>query len=98
MEWSRRESTPRPCAACRWVYRRFVADGATLWLEQHTAGQVEGPSTWAVFGHDGEYRGTAALPTGFRLLAVRGDRVLGVWTDDLGVEYVRVHELVEVGG
>ncbi len=78
------------------AYGRFVAGEETLWLEQHTAGQLDGPSTWAVFGHDGEYHGTAALPAGFRLLAVRGDRVLGVWTDDLGVEYVRVHELVEV--
>jgi len=77
------------------AYGRFLAGDETLWLEEHTAGQTEGPSRWAVFGHDGEYRGTAALPAGFRLLGVSRDRVLGVWTDDLGVEYVRVHELVE---
>lgn len=77
------------------AYGRFVAGDDALWLEEHTAGQVDGPGNWAVFAHDGEYRGIATLPAGFRLLGVWGDRVLGVWTDDLGVEYVRVYGLVE---
>jgi len=75
------------------AYARLVAGDEALWLEEHTAGPPSGARRWAVFGHDGDFRGIAELPAGFRLSDVRGDRVFGTWTDDLGVEYVRVHRL-----
>jgi len=75
------------------AYARLVAGDDALWLEEHAAGPSTGPRRWAVFGHDGDFRGIAELPAGFRLSDVRGDQLFGTWTDELGVEYVRVHRL-----
>lgn len=80
------------------AYGGLVAGDESIWLAEHRAGRAEGRTRWAVFGHDGDHHGTALLPAGFRLLDVRGDRVLGTWTDELGVEYVRIHRLVAAEG
>jgi len=37
--------------------------------------------------------GSIELPLAFRLLSVRGDRLYGVWQDELGVETVRVYRI-----
>ena len=34
------------------------------------------------------------MPSGFEVLRIGGDYVLGLWKDDLGVEYVQMYELV----
>lgn len=45
-------------------------------------------TTWDLYGSDGFYVGTATLPAKFRAEAVDGFVVVGVWADDLDVEYV----------
>ena len=49
--------------------------------------------TWTVLDGDGEVVAKAAVPRGFRLMDIRGDRVVGVSRDELGVEYVEVRAL-----
>ncbi|MDT8369000.1 MAG: 6-bladed beta-propeller [Longimicrobiales bacterium] len=78
------------------AYARFVASDDALWLEEHRAGRSDGLNRWAVLGHNGEFRGIAVLPPGFILHDVQRDHVIGTWTDDLGVEYVRKYRLVTV--
>ena len=48
---------------------------------------------WLVFGPEGELRATLRTPTGFRPHLVRGDTLLGVYTDELGVESVRAYRM-----
>jgi hypothetical protein len=49
---------------------------------------------WMVFD-GGRAVGEIRVPAPFNILDVRGDRVAGVWIDDMGIEYVRVYRLRE---
>jgi len=46
---------------------------------------------WLVFGPDGAVRAEVRTPDGFRPLAIRSDRVWGIYTDDFDVESVRAY-------
>lgn len=48
---------------------------------------------WFILSARGDGVTTLALPEGFRLLDVVGDKVLGVWTDEYDVEHVQVYTL-----
>ena len=52
---------------------------------------------WTAFSSEGVLLGTVRFPEGFRVLEIGERELCGVWTDDLGVEYLRVHGL-EKGG
>ncbi len=49
---------------------------------------VFGTSNWDVFDRTGRYLGMVALPARFTLRAIRGDRIYGLWRDELDVQYV----------
>lgn len=49
---------------------------------------------WLIF-EDGRAVGEVRVPGSLRVMAVRGDRLAGVWTDDMGVEFVRIYRLDE---
>jgi hypothetical protein len=51
------------------------------------------PTRWSVFDPDGRYWGDLTTPARFRVLEIGDDYVLGVWRDDLDVEYLRKYEL-----
>ncbi|MEK9507028.1 hypothetical protein WI460_02380 [Gemmatimonadota bacterium Y43] len=80
------------------AYGRMVVGDDAIWLEQHSGGVTPTVSRWAVFDHDGAFRGTAEFPAEFRLSTVGDGRVVGSWRDSLGVEYARAYALVETGG
>ncbi len=70
-------------AVWREVYDPTLADhDPTLWI-------VNDPSR-AGFG------GTVTLPPGFRPYDIRRDSVMGLWRDELDIEFVRVYDLIEV--
>jgi streptogramin lyase len=52
------------------------------------------PHRWVVFDREGRAPGTVETPAGLDVQAVTKDAVVGVWTDELGVQEVRVHRLV----
>lgn len=52
------------------------------------APDVTQPSIWDRFSSDGEITGAVSMPTNFEPHHLLGDAVLGVWTDEIGVEYV----------
>jgi len=48
---------------------------------------------WVVYTPDGHALGTVTTPPAVRVLEVGGDYLLGVWQDELDVEYVRLYRL-----
>lgn len=46
-----------------------------------------------VFESTGRFLGELRLPYGFRPMEITDERVIGVWTDSLGVEFVEVYTL-----
>jgi hypothetical protein len=74
--------------------RLLVDDAGNLWV-QHTAWPGNVQPEWDVFNGDGQMLGTVRMRAGFRATHVGGDFVLGVWTDEDGVEYVRMYGLAK---
>jgi hypothetical protein len=52
------------------------------------------PSSWDIFNPDGVWLGIVRTPPRFDLYEVGEDYVLGLWRDELEVEYVRKYELI----
>jgi hypothetical protein len=50
---------------------------------------------WTVISADGVFLGTLTMPENFKVLEVAADYVLGVWKDEVGVEFVRVYTLMK---
>ena len=74
--------------------RLLVDDAGNLWVQQ-TAWPGRAPVAWDVFDPRGTLLGTVRMPPAFRATHVGGDFVLGVWTDEDGVEYVRMYRLAK---
>lgn len=80
------------------AYARILADEAgNLWVEEYRPPGGTVPR-WSVFGPAGRWLGDVTLPERFRLLQAGTDFVLGVWRDDLDVEYIRIHRLLKPSG
>lgn len=84
------------------VYQRFLVDRlGYLWVEQYRPSDrgrvglwVEGLPRWDVFDADGRLLGEVEVPSDFNVMEIGSDFVLGVWTDSLRVEHVRVYSLI----
>jgi len=48
----------------------------------------EGSPDWSVFDREGRYLGVVRMPDRFKPMVFRGDKIYGVWRDDLDVQYV----------
>lgn len=85
------------------VYQQFQAGPEeTIWvrrilrpsdlppeeLEDADFQRLSGSPEWEVFDRDGRYLGVVTLPRRFNPLRVRGREMLGVWSDELDVQYV----------
>lgn len=70
------------------------ATGAT-WLRQDV-GPVRrdrGPQHWTIFDRKGRWLGQVVTPARLVVHQVTRDRIVGIWTDNEGVQQVHVHEL-----
>lgn len=78
------------------VISKLVATTAgTVWARLYESPLDEADiNAWHVFGDDGKVLALSETPKTFRLTQVAGDRVIGVWTSDLGVQSVRGYHLV----
>ena len=73
------------------VFSRLLIDeGGLLWAELHRY-DVRRPPRWLVFGPNGEGLGSVDMPAGLNVLQIGQDFVLGVWEDELEVQYLRRH-------
>jgi len=77
------------------AYDRILVDASdNLWVEDYPIPDVS-QREWTVFNATGKRVAALTVPSGFRALEVGRDYVLGVWTDELDVEYVRLFTLVK---
>ncbi len=75
--------------------RLLVDDGGNLWVQRTAWPGAAVQPEWDVFDAEGAMLGTLRMPAGFRATHVGADFVLGVWTDEDGVEYVRMYRLIK---
>lgn len=67
-------------------------------LDGGLAPQALGAPRWDVFDADGRFLGVLELPDRFQPVRVRGDRIYGIWRDEMDVEHVLGLRIVETGG
>lgn len=91
-----RETTPLPEQRPAFSAMLISAEG-DVWLGEHrgeyTALVGSEPQTWQVFNRAGEWVGPVEVPARFRPLHVFGDRILGVFVDEVDVEHAEVRSL-----
>jgi hypothetical protein len=63
------------------------------WLKEGYASWPGRGGEWRVVQRDGKLVGTVQMPAAVRPLLIKGNRLLGVATDELGVQYVVVHAI-----
>lgn len=81
------------------VFSETVTDGeGGIWLGEFRPEPGLPARRFTVIPRDGGWIGTAEVPEGFRLLDIRGDRVLGLLPDEWDVEALAVFRLVPSGG
>lgn len=79
------------------VFSRLLVDEVGwLWAEVYRF-DVRQPVRWLVFNPAGEGLGSVDMPPGLEVWQIGRDFVLGVWEDELGVDYVRRHALIGRG-
>ena len=72
----------------------MATDGdGNLWVPEFKL-PTEQPS-WAVFDPDGRFLGVVDIPVGGSITHIGPDFVLGVWTDEMEVEQVRMYRLIK---
>jgi hypothetical protein len=70
----------------------LLDDGGNLWVREFQPVPAASPA-WTVFDTDGRMLGAVSLPDRFRPTQIGTDFVLGVWSDDLDVQHVRMYRL-----
>ena len=89
------ESMPFPSTLPAFRSVLLDEDGARLWVEEFELDAITsgGETRWSVYAEDGRLLGEVRMPVGFRPLRIGKDYVLGLWRDELDVEYVQLYEL-----
>jgi hypothetical protein len=82
-----------------WNGSMLVSTSGDIWVQHAGAptavGTAEASPTWSVFDREGRWLGEVQIPVSFRPMDVGEDQILGVATDELGIEYVQRYELVK---
>ncbi|MCY3809788.1 MAG: hypothetical protein OXG58_10280 [Gemmatimonadetes bacterium] len=91
-DWRDRIEVPRYEPA----FDRLLADrDGTFWARRFESDPLSRePPTWDVLDPTGVYLGSVSTPGGLTVLSIRDGLLAGVYRDELGVEYVRVHRVV----
>lgn len=69
-----------------------VADDGTLWARVYSP-DVFGTASWDVFDAQGQWQGKVRTPLGVTVYQITENKLLTVWRDSLGVEYVRIYKI-----
>jgi hypothetical protein len=78
------------------AFGRVEADlTGNVWVQAYRSSDATGDNVWSVFGPDGSLLTDVVTPERFRVMEIGSDYVLGVWRDDLDVEYVRMYSLIK---
>ncbi|MEX2610180.1 MAG: hypothetical protein WEA24_09565 [Gemmatimonadota bacterium] len=81
--------------------RMLVDRAGGLWLERYAPRRTDGgwnatraePTIWEAYDPDGAWLGPVAFPPDFFPFEIGEDYVLGLWRDEMDVEYVRLYAL-----
>lgn len=100
--WRRRmadfHSMPQPIPAFEpAAIRVTAADDGHLWVQRFYLSN-ESTRVNDVLAPDGRWLGSVALPPGYWVLEVRGDRMLAWYRDEDDVEHLAVHRIRRPGG
>ena len=83
------------------VHGELLSDATgNLWVERYRDQFADdpGPQVWDIFDADGRLTGQLEAPAGFRITDIGARAVLGVHTDPLGVETVRLYRMQRSSG
>ena len=76
-----------------WANHLLVDDLGYIWVQRYTLPRGAGSSEWRVFTETGSVAGTVILPERFHAVEISATNILGVFTDELGRQDVRVYSL-----
>ncbi|UCF40978.1 MAG: hypothetical protein JSW43_01150 [Gemmatimonadota bacterium] len=80
------------------AFQTFEVDAlGYLWVAEFERPGAE-VQRWSVFDGEGRLLGSVETPSGLQVHQIGTDFVLASWRDDLGVEHVRLYDLVRDGG
>ena len=88
--WVRRRTGPNAetVLATRMFSNSPLPSGRAVWVSEGLQGHE-----WHVYDRDGRLTARAMFPPGLRPTEITDSRILGVWKDELGVEYVHAYRL-----
>ncbi len=69
-----------------------IADDGSIWVEDYRMYDTD-PSNWTVYGSDGLVLARLAWPQSFDAYQIGEDFILGRWTDEFGVNRIRLYRL-----
>jgi hypothetical protein len=72
-------------------------DSGNLWVRDYLV-PSDDRSLWTVFDREGTALGKVETPAGLQIFEIGDDYVLGVWEDELEVEWLRLHALEKPEG
>lgn len=72
----------------------LVDSGNHLWVRHFKQRWADGPETWSIFAPEGYLLGTVETPARLQVRQIEIDFILGIWTDEFDVRYVRKYDLV----
>ena len=64
-----------------------------LWVRHYSTRWTPGPERWSVFAPDGFLLGTVETPERLQVRQIGPDFLLGIWTDELDIRYIRKYPL-----
>jgi hypothetical protein len=71
----------------------MVDSDGHLWVRHYKQRWSPGPETWSVFAPEGHLLGTVETPEDLQVRQIERDFILGIWTDDFDIRYVRKYGL-----
>jgi hypothetical protein len=74
----------------------MVDAGGNTWVGQRRRQEEGIPSLWKVFAPNGVWAADVEVPRGYWITEIGESYILGVWRDNLGVEYVREYSIKKV--
>lgn len=95
----RRQAAEQPARDTMPAYSDLQLDRSQhVWVERFQPSWDRGPAEWWVFDTSGRWLTTVEIPGRFDVTEIGSDYVLGVWTNEMDVESVRLYRLRSASG
>lgn len=84
--------TPMPTTHPAFI-EMLVDIDENVWLEEPRSAE-EVSDQYSILDRNGQFLGRVAMPSGLRPLEIGSDYVLGRFVDEMGVEFIQLHDIV----